>query len=100
MSYSNYSQYLCHPIFLKTVQVAKDRAGVKCEKCSTETKTEPHHIRYCKWGQFDPPENILMLCRDCHSKEHTCGRCGKVTLKAFHIKNSIKNCCYSHDPLT
>jgi hypothetical protein len=93
MSYSNYGEYLRHPIFLGAVESAKQRSGGLCEKCGSKTKTEPHHIRYCKWGEFDPPENLLMLCRECHTNEHTCQRCGEVTLKASHIKLNTRECC-------
>jgi len=93
MSYSNYGEYLSHPIFLAAVESAKQRSRCLCEKCGSKTKTEPHHIRYCKWGEFDPPENLLMLCRECHTNEHTCQKCGRVTLKASHIKLNTRECC-------
>ena len=93
MSYSNYEEYLRHPIFLGSVESAKQRSGGLCEKCGSKAKIEPHHIRYCKWGEFDPPENLLMLCRECHTSEHTCQKCGHVTLKALHIKLNTRECC-------
>jgi hypothetical protein len=43
MSYSNYGEYLRHPIFLGAVESAKQRSGGLCEKCGSKTKTEPHH---------------------------------------------------------
>jgi len=95
VSYANYEQYLRHPTFLKSVEVARIRSGHQCEKCSAKTTTEPHHLKYCQWGEFDPPENILMLCRSCHIDEHTCDICGKVTLSAFHIKNNLTSCCHA-----
>jgi hypothetical protein len=93
MRYSRYAEYLKHPIFLAVVETAKERSSGLCEKCGGKAKIEPHHIRYCKWGEFDTPENLLMLCRECHANEHRCQRCGRVTLKASHIKLNTKECC-------
>ena len=99
MNYSNYAEYLRHPAFLESVASARKRAAGKCERCDRETKTEPHHIAYCKWGRFDPPENLKMLCRECHEDAHRCQKCGNVNLKAWHIKNGLDvcfNCCNHH----
>jgi hypothetical protein len=93
MSYANYGEYLRHPTFLAAVKTAEGRASGACEKCGCKTKLEPHHIRYCRWGEFDPPENLLMLCRECHTNEHRCQKCGEVTLKASHIKLNTRECC-------
>jgi hypothetical protein len=96
MSYSNYSEYLRHPRFLESVSVARKRAGKKCEHCGLESKTEPHHVAYCRWGDFDPPENLAMLCRSCHELAHTCEHCGEIKLKAAHIKRGVKICDQCH----
>jgi hypothetical protein len=86
MSYSNYSEYLAHPMFLASVATARTRSRGNCEQCGTSEQTEPHHVRYCPWGEFDPPENLLMLCRVCHEDAHTCRKCGRIALKAREIK--------------
>lgn len=93
MSYTNYSEYLRHPEFLASVEKARARSGGKCEQCGCSRITEPHHVAYCAWGEFDPPENLRMLCRPCHEKAHTCQACGKLTLKARHIKRGLRVCC-------
>ena len=92
MSYSTYSEYLRHPVFLQSVAKALDRAGGVCEGCGLEARTEPHHVRYCPWGQFDPPENLKLLCRTCHEDAHRCVDCGRVALKSAHIKAKSQQC--------
>lgn len=88
VSYSNYEEYLRHPLFLRSVEAARTRAGGRCEndvgwyndgpiRCK-RAAIDPHHTRYCKWGRFDPPENLLMVCRQCHEKLHTCSECGEI----------------------
>lgn len=91
--YATYSEYLAHPLFRASVTCARERANGKCEGCGRECATEPHHLRYCRWGEFDPPENLKMLCRACHENAHRCSKCGRVTLKAWHIKRGITACC-------
>jgi hypothetical protein len=92
MSYSNYAEYLAHPRFRESVNAARERSGGKCEQCHRTAFADPHHIRYCQWGEFDPPENLIMLCRECHENAHRCDKCQKVNLKARHIKTGIKVC--------
>jgi len=92
MSYDSYEEYLAHPLFLKTVQRARIRAAGACEGCLQLLPTEPHHVKYCKWGDFDPPENIKMLCRPCHEDAHRCRRCLNVALKAADIKAGVNVC--------
>ena len=92
MSYKNYSQYLKHPTFLHSVSIARKRAGGKCEQCGGKKVLEPHHIKYCKWGEFDPPEHLKMLCRKCHEDAHRCTECGRIKLKARHIKKHQTIC--------
>lgn len=91
--YKTYREYLAHPEFLRVVSQCRKRAGGKCERCGNEKPTEPHHFKYCKWGEFDEPENLQMLCRECHEEAHRCINCGKISLKAKHIKQGLKTCC-------
>jgi hypothetical protein len=92
MSYSTYAEYLAHPKFRRSVALAARRANGSCEHCLLITETEPHHVRYCAWGDFDPPENLVMLCRACHEDAHRCASCARVRLKAKHIKERSVIC--------
>lgn len=92
--YKTYKEYLSHPSFKLSVAIARKRAAGRCEyidpdnichhypdgkPCGkTGVNLTPHHIYYCKWGEFDPPENLLMVCRECHEKAHTCYICGEI----------------------
>jgi hypothetical protein len=50
--------------------LAFKRANGHCEKCGIRPPTEPHHLRYPKWGTFDVPENLLAICHECHCEIH------------------------------
>jgi len=92
MNYFSYEEYLRHPRFLAAVFQAGIRADGRCEECGIRAKLDPHHIRYCRWGEFDPPENLRMLCRKCHEDAHRCDKCGEISLKAKHIKQHLTTC--------
>lgn len=94
MTYRSYAEYLRHSRFRAVVGEVFRRSGGRCEnevdrggrmvRC-TRKATEPHHTKYCKWGEFDPPENLLAVCHECHCDLHTCRRCGGY-MKAEAIK--------------
>lgn len=71
VSYRTYAEYLRHPQFLAVRAEAFRRAGGRCEhirdgqRCNRRA-TEPHHLRYPPWGSFDGPENLLVVCHECH----------------------------------
>lgn len=68
--YQSYSEYLRHPKFLEVRRRVFERAGGKCERCHSRPPTEPHHLRYPKWGTFDTDDNLLAVCHECHCKLH------------------------------
>jgi len=90
--YRSYREYLAHPTYREACRAVAVRSGGMCEAdgCTNKAK-DVHHTRYCKWGEFDPPENLMHLCRDCHEKAHTCARCGGV-LKSDAIKAKSRLC--------
>lgn len=44
-------------------------ANNKCEACSTSRSLDVHHINYRKLYDVSP-EDLVVLCRDCHNKAH------------------------------
>lgn len=88
--YSNYQEYLALPEFRRTCEIVANRSGGLCEFCG-DPATEFHHVKYCRWGEVDPPENLLHVCHECHENEHTCHGCGGY-LKAEAIKRKTRFC--------
>lgn len=68
--YSSYAEYLKHPRFLAVRARVFDRARGVCERCKVRPPTEPHHLRYPPWGEFDAPENMIAVCHPCHCEIH------------------------------
>jgi three-Cys-motif partner protein len=68
--YRTYREYLRHPRFLAIRAEVFQRAGGKCERCGLRPPRDPHHLRYPPWGEFDVPENLIAICRQCHCEIH------------------------------
>lgn len=49
-----------------------DLRGAKCEKCSCDIVgiLQSHHILEVSNGGDDAPENLMLLCPNCHYTEH------------------------------
>ena len=68
--------------FANTKAFVLDRDGYKCQnkscKCNAkQPKLEVHHIIYRSQGGSDQPENLVVLCKECHDGLHK----GVVQLK-------------------
>ena len=57
-------------------EALKDKKGI-CELCGTRGQTEKHHIKSKGSGGDDTKENLIEVCRKCHTKIHT----GEIKLK-------------------
>jgi hypothetical protein len=68
--YRTYQEYLQHPRFLKVRAQVFERAAGTCERCRERPPRDPHHLRYPPWGEFDVPENLIAICRQCHCEVH------------------------------
>ena len=90
--YSRYEEYLRHPIFRAVCREVAKRSGGLCEESECRNKAiDMHHVRYCKWGEFDTADNLLHLCRECHERRHRCSKCGGF-MKSDSIKAGRSTC--------
>lgn len=61
----NYKQYIQSPEWKRKANEAKQRAGYRCQVCNGTGKLDAHHRTYDRLGD-ERPEDITVLCRDCH----------------------------------
>jgi DNA repair exonuclease SbcCD ATPase subunit len=64
----HYHTYIQSPQWREKAEEAKARAGNRCEVCNrsrAEVQLDAHHRTYERLGN-EVPEDITVLCRDCH----------------------------------
>lgn len=81
-----YREYIAPLEWRNASKIARKRAGYKCEKCGSRDRIEVHHknklpltVRTWKGKKvanynntpLNRQENLMVLCRKCHDKEHT-----------------------------
>jgi 5-methylcytosine-specific restriction endonuclease McrA len=69
MTKSEYRKYLKSPHWLETREAAKERANHFCEECFSTQRLEVHHLTYKNLGR-EEPNDLKVLCRDCHQAAH------------------------------
>lgn len=57
-------------IRIKNKKLLKDKKGI-CQICGKKTSTEKHHKKSKGSGGDDIEENLIEVCRICHTKIHT-----------------------------
>jgi len=57
----------------KLQQQVLERDEHRCVVCWTWTEAPPHHIIYKSQGGRDVAENLITLCRACHTQLHDGG---------------------------
>lgn len=73
-SVSNYSEYLRSSHWKVTKEKALDRADLRCQLCGNHTgQLDVHHNDYTSLGH-ERPEDLIVLCRSCHSRFREGGR--------------------------
>jgi len=55
---------------IKNKKILKDKKGM-CKVCGKRGQTEKHHIKSKGSGGDDSEENLIEVCRICHTKIHT-----------------------------
>lgn len=66
----NYYDYLKSPQWQTVRDAALKRANYQCEKCKSAKNLEVHHITYKRLG-YELPEDLIVLCKDCHENVHS-----------------------------
>jgi len=51
-------------------KLLRDKKGI-CELCGARGQTEKHHIKTKGSGGNDTEDNLIEVCRKCHTKIHT-----------------------------
>ena len=51
-------------------KLLQDKKGI-CQLCGKKTQTEKHHKKTKGSGGDDTEENLIEVCRMCHTKIHT-----------------------------
>ena len=70
MDQGTYAAYLHSAHWKKTRHEALQRAGYKCQACSTKEEIlDVHHNCYDRLGS-EEPQDLIVLCRTCHGKVH------------------------------
>jgi len=65
-----YRLYLLTEHWRRVSREAKERAGNRCQLCNSPTNIETHHRTYERRGH-EEPEDLTVLCSECHGKFHT-----------------------------
>lgn len=74
----DYHEYIQSPEWRKRAEAARVRAGNRCQVCNRHRKEvvlDAHHRTYERLGN-ELPEDITVLCRDCHSLYETAKKNG------------------------
>jgi hypothetical protein len=64
-----YSKYLWSEEWQAKRRLALDAAGGRCCRCRRRDQLQVHHKTYERVCH-EEPSDLLVLCRDCHAKEH------------------------------
>lgn len=70
MDQGTYAAYLHSAHWKQTRHEALQRAGYKCQACSTKEEIlDVHHNSYERLGA-EEPQDLIVLCRTCHGRIH------------------------------
>lgn len=65
----SYEQYLETPEWQARAAEVKLLRGNRCEVCGSRNDLHAHHLTYERRGH-EAPEDLQVLCKDCHAKAH------------------------------
>ena len=64
-----YREYLPTAHWDRIRALALERARHACALCTATLRLEVHHRTYARKG-FEQPEDVVVLCDECHSRHH------------------------------
>jgi len=67
---SDYHKYLLSDEWAAIKLDLFEFRGEICERCNSKDNIQVHHIHY-KNLYNEEPEDLLILCKDCHKEEHS-----------------------------
>jgi 5-methylcytosine-specific restriction endonuclease McrA len=82
----NYYEYIKSEKWKELTVKFKIFKGERCEKCLSKQHLQTHHIHYKTLGN-ENFSDLMLLCGNCHKKEHGIGTSEKDIMK--FIKNTI-----------
>ena len=65
----NYYEYIQSKEWIKKANAAKKRADGRCQLCYKDGSLHAHHRTYKRLGD-EKPNDITVLCANCHAKFH------------------------------
>lgn len=65
--------------------------GKRCEVCGSYKQIQVHHLTYENFGGNEEPNDLVILCSDCHQKEHGLKRLDARDRRRIGLKKSRKN---------
>lgn len=68
-----YDAYIRSPEWTTRADAAKTRAGGRCQVCCSSRDIQAHHRTYERLGR-ERPEDIVVLCDECHGLFHSNGK--------------------------
>lgn len=80
-----YSQYLRTEHWFRVRSLALERARHECALCPANRDLQVHHRSYARKG-FEQPEDVIVLCDECHRRHHA-----RISLSAVRAMD--------HEPL-
>lgn len=89
-----YEKYLLSDEWAEIKISLFEKRGKKCEICNSKKFLQIHHLSYINIFN-EEPEDLIILCSDCHKKEH--GIVDKVktvknkSKKTNNVKNNNRN---------
>lgn len=65
----NYDKYIQSLPWKEKAKQAKEHAGNRCQLCNSPDNLAVHHRTYERLG-CELPEDLTVLCKNCHSRFH------------------------------